>query len=215
MKTILENAIRQILLDRKLFYINLFNGNEKCIQGDLYSKLNQNLELNTALEFPIGNREHADIAIFKDNKFEHLKCVIELKHYSPHQPNPDQSAVGEIKKEVEKRFKNNIQEVYVIQILTQIANVSNQGVLSKFPFTNTYVKNTNNIKNVTLNNQLNIIYDRLKSDIDSEMCYVSISHQINNEVVVRLHFYICGPFIKSMLFKNKLDETKLPINPRL
>jgi len=64
MKTSIENALRQILLDRKLFYINLFNGNEKCIQGDLYSELNQNLELNTALEFPIGSREHADIAFF-------------------------------------------------------------------------------------------------------------------------------------------------------
>lgn len=38
MKTILENAIRQILINRKLFYISLFSGNEKCIQGDLYSE---------------------------------------------------------------------------------------------------------------------------------------------------------------------------------
>ncbi len=41
MKNILENAIKQMIVNRKLFYINLFNGNEKCIQGDLYSELNK------------------------------------------------------------------------------------------------------------------------------------------------------------------------------
>lgn len=214
MKTILENAIRQILINRKLFYINLLNGNEKCIQGDLYSELNRNSELNTALEFPIGNREHADIAFFNNNSFEQLDCVVELKHYSPHQSNPEQSAVGEIKKEIIKRFKNNIQEIYVVQILTQVVNVSNQAVLNNFPFTKTYVKNTSNINNVIVNNKLNLVYDKIQSEIDNEMIYVSSSHQIDNEIVVRLHFYICGPFKKNVLYNNdKLDEMKLPIKP--
>jgi len=138
--------------------------------------------------------------------------VVELKHYSPHQPNPEQSAVGEIKKEIKKRFKNNIQEIYVVQILTQVVNVANQAVLNNYPFTKTYVKNTNNIKNVNDSNRMKIIYDKIQSEIDSEMRYVSSSHQIDNVIVIRLHFYICGPFKKNILYINdKLDETKLPI----
>lgn len=214
MKTLLENAIRQIIFDRKLFYLNLFKGNEKCIQGDLFANLNLNPDVNAALEFPIGNKEHADIALFTDSNYNNLKSIVELKHYSPHQTNPEQSSVREIKKEIKKRFENNIESVYVIQILTQIVNVANQDVLTKYPFTRTYANNEANITNVITNNIINLVYNTIKNEIDNGMRFVSSSYQIDSEIVVSLHFFICGPLQRSKLFKNKdIDETNLPINP--
>lgn len=215
MKKILEDAIKNILVSRKLFYINLFNGNEKCIQGDLYAELNKSK--NVALEFPIGNQEHADIAFFTNNSFENVESIVELKHYSPHQTKPEIVSVGNIKDEIVKRLKNNIQEVYVIQILTQVENVSSDIIINHFPFTKGYVKTLKNINRVIGNiinySKLDIVKDKIKTEIDSNVRYVSSMQRINNDIDVRLHFYICGPFTPNLLTSgNELDGTKLPIS---
>lgn len=216
MKKIIQDAIDNILNHRKLFYINLHQGNEKCIQGDLYSELRNTQKLNVALEYPIGNREHADIAIFSNDDFETLQSVIELKHYSPHQKKPEISAEKEIKKEIIKRFKNNINEVYVIQILTHIEFVDNVNVLNKYPFTKSYVKNQSKIDHVAENDIINIVNNRLLNSIDNTTIHVTNNLQINNEINVRLHFFICGPFFRGELFFNRqLLKDNLPINRAL
>ncbi|MCX6244692.1 MAG: hypothetical protein NTU98_08305 [Bacteroidetes bacterium] len=213
MKSLLEDAIRRILLERKLFILNLHNGNEKCIQGDLYSELYVNLKYNVALEYPLGNREHADIAFFTDKTYSQIDFIVELKHYSPHQTNPDISVIQGIKKEFIKRFNNGIEKVYVIQILTQVANAASNATLQRFPFARTYTGSVKKMGKVISNNILDLVYKKIKNEIDNEVTYFSVKCQIDPEMEVALHFYICGLFEKTKLVLNgRLDESKLPIN---
>jgi hypothetical protein len=213
MKKQIAQALQNVLKNRKPFIISLYCGDERCIQGDLYAGLLEIEGLNIALEYPLGAREHADIAFFDNDLFENIQFIVELKHYSPHQTSPETSAVNEVLKEITKRFKNNIKELYLIQMLTHVEYADNQNVIDRYPFTNTYVKSISNISNIYKNKTLNLIYENIKNNIDKDLKYVSACYQIAPDIITRLHFYICGPFTRSILFvNNKLDMQQFPIN---
>lgn len=98
-------------------------------------------------------------------------------------------------------------------MLTHVEYADNQNVIDRYPFTNTYVKSISNISNIYKNKTLNLIYENIKNNIDKDLKYVSACYQIDPDIITRLHFYICGPFTRSILFvNNKLDMQQFPIN---
>lgn len=215
-KDILQ-AVINITKTDKLLYLNLYKGNERCTQGDLFSELNSKFDV--AIEYPDRERKHIDITEFKNGNWEEVESIIELKHYSFNQSDPEKVILNNFygnnktKGDIERLKLNYVNKMYFIQLFTEIKWVKDENVLQKYPFlsVDSYVNNKR-IDKVNKTNYVDLLRKIVESKIDASYEYYTFGKKINSEVDINLHFFICGPFYKPTHVKdNKIDSLTFPI----
>jgi len=215
-KDILQ-AVINITKTDKLLYLNLYKGNERCTQGDLFSELSSKFDV--AIEYPVEKQKHIDIAKFRKGNWEEIESIIELKHYSFNQGNPEKVILNNFygnkskKGDIDRLTLDYINEMFFVQVYTEINWVKDKSVINKYPFLSSYARTLKNIAKVNKTDYVKEIKDIVATKIDANYEYHPvIGKRINSEVDINLHFFICGPFFKSTHVKNnEIDFGTLPI----
>jgi hypothetical protein len=99
MKELIKRASFETLISDDLFLENLLGNNEIHYHTALFNRLR--LESDNFRSLWAINGGYADIVFIENNN---INSIIEIKHYSPHQPNSEQVVVGNIHDEVLKRL---------------------------------------------------------------------------------------------------------------
>ncbi len=183
-----------VITEDRIFNAQLFYGNKRCFQNDLTAKIRE-YDNTVYGDFPCRDKCF-DIASFNISS-NTLPYVIELRHYTPHQPNTVQTAITNISSAIQNvnefDMRGSIQQLYIIHLFTQVVRVRDDVDFTHYPFTKTVVKTRANIQDSKpiMNDTTNTLLKTFPGSVSYSYGEVVA----NDAIMMDIHLFIYQPHL--------------------